>query len=222
MDNSLNQLTYEKMKRDILSFELKPGETVSAAKVAERYLVSRTPARETLVKLETEGLVEIIPQSKTVISKIDLSKAKQEWFIRYSLETAMTDDLFKNLKKSDIAELKKNNQEMIKLCHGKLDNENSYLYMLYDNAFHAVIYRVARQELAANVISNTMAHYSRLRFLTDHDDYYIKRTVSGHAELIELLENNDLAGYKKSIETHLQHILNDIPDMEKLYPDYFA
>ena len=63
MDKTLNQETYDRLKKDIMTFALKPGDQVSAAKLAERYHVSRTPAREALVKLETEGLVDIYPQS---------------------------------------------------------------------------------------------------------------------------------------------------------------
>jgi len=82
MDKSLNQETYNRLKREILTFVLKPGESVSAAKLADRYQVSRTPVREELVKLETEGMVHIFPQSKTVISRINVHRVRQEWFIR--------------------------------------------------------------------------------------------------------------------------------------------
>ena len=91
MDNTLNQQTYERMKREIMTFALKPGDPVSAAKLAERYNVSRTPARETLVKLQTEGLIDIFPQSKSVISKINVQRVRQEWFIRKTLEMGMVD-----------------------------------------------------------------------------------------------------------------------------------
>ena len=222
MDSFLNQSTYEKFKRDILSFGLKPGETVSAAKIAERYSVSRTPAREALVKLETEGLVEIIPQSKSIISKIDLSLAKQEWFIRYSLETAMTDDFFANVNQADINEMKKYNKEMCRLSNSEKTQDNCYFYQLNDNAFHSVVYRVSNQNLASNVINCTMAHYSRLRFLTDIEDSYRDRTVEGHEKLIKLIEKKDIEGYKESLNLHLHYILYDISDLEKMYPDYFA
>ena len=222
MDNSLNQATYDRFKKDILSFELEPGDSVSAAKIADRYNVSRTPAREALVKLETEGLVDIFPQSKSLISKIDLDKAKQEWFIRRSLEIGMVEKVCRNITKKDINEMKKYNKEMLNFSKMDRSHENSYNYQMADNAFHAVTYRVSGEHLAATVISNTMAHYSRLRFLTDLDNYYQDRTVTGHEKLISLLENKDAEGYKNALVTHLGHIINDIEDLEKKYPDYFA
>ena len=97
MDKSLNQQTYDRCRKDIMTFALKPGEPVSAAKLAERYNVSRTPAREALVRLQSEGMVDIFPQSKSMISKIDITRARQEWFIRKTLEIAMTDAFFENV-----------------------------------------------------------------------------------------------------------------------------
>ena len=220
MDTSLNQSTYERFKKDILSFGLKPGDTVSAAKVAKMFDVSRTPAREALVKLEQEGLVDIIPQSKSVISKINLDKAHQEWFIRSTLELAMVDKLFLNVTKADIALMKKYNQTMHKLSEEPHNHKNAYRYQMADNAFHNVTYMVAGEELSASVIAGNMANYSRLRFLTELEDYHKDRTVKGHDELIELLENKDKDGYAKALRRHLSHIINDIPDLKKQYPTY--
>ena len=49
MERNLNETTYQLLKQDIMSFALAPGEAISAAKVASRYGVSRTPAREAIV-----------------------------------------------------------------------------------------------------------------------------------------------------------------------------
>lgn len=222
MDSSLNQLTYEKFKKDILTLELKPGDTVSAAKIADRYSVSRTPAREALVKLEAEGMVDIIPQSKSVISRIDLDKAAQEWFIRSSLEIAMVDRFFERVTKEDIAKMKSCNARMQSLSKKKKSQEVNYQYQLADNDFHLVTYEASGEKLAAAVIATNMAHYSRLRFLTDSDIEYRERTMNGHEELIRLLEERDIKGYKKALKIHLGHIVNDIADFEKMYPNYFA
>ena len=105
MDKSLNQQTYDRCRKDILTFALKPGEPVSAAKLAERYNVSRTPAREALVRLQSEGMVDIFPQSKSMISRINVARARQEWFIRKTLEIAMTDMFFERVTPEDIKEM---------------------------------------------------------------------------------------------------------------------
>lgn len=222
MDNSLNQTTYERFKQDILMFNLKPGDTVSAAKIAERYNVSRTPAREALVKLETEGLVDIIPQSKSVISRIDIDKARQEWFIRRTLELGMVDRFFENLSNEDISQMEYHNKVMEERAKEAQSHENVYAYLLADNDFHAVTYRVSGEYMSENVIKSFRAHYSRLRFLTEIDNYHQGRTVSGHEELISLLKRRDKEAYRRMLSKHLDYIITDIGEMEKVFPDYFV
>ncbi len=221
MDNSLNQITYDRFKKDILIFNLSPGDSVSAAKIAVRYGVSRTPAREALVKLETEGLVEIIPQSRSVISRIDLQRAKQEWFVRRSLELSMVDMIFDSITDADIDRMVAYNEEMLQLASHAGNHEDCYNYLLADNAFHAVTYEACGQHLSASVIGNTMAHYSRLRFLTEMEDIYRDRTLGGHQGLIECLRKRDSAGYRERLSVHLGHILNDIEILLTKYPNYF-
>lgn len=221
MNNSLNQLTYDYLKKDIMTLALKPGEPVSAAKLAERYKVSRTPAREALVKLEIEGLVDIYPKSKSVISKIDIERAKQEWFIRKTLEMGMVDDLFDRVRQSDILEMRAFSHKMIELSKGEKTHDTVYEYLLSDNRFHALTYHIAGQELSAVTIANTMAHYSRIRILTDLDKYYQDRTVSTHEQLIDLLAENNREGYRTLLEKHLDYIITDIEDMRAANPDLF-
>ena len=222
MDSSLNQLTYNRLKKDILTLELKPGDAVSAAKIADRYEVSRTPAREALVKLETEGMVNIKPQSKSYVSQIDIDKARQEWFIRTSLEIAIVDRFVECVTKEDIDFMRDCNNKMKQLAQIKKSQEVNYQYQAADNDFHEVAYRAVGETLAASVIATNRAHYSRLRFLTDSDIEYRRRTIAGHDELIGLLMKKDAKGYKKALKTHLEYIITDVEEFEIKYPEYFV
>ena len=96
MEKSLNEETYEKLKYDIMNFEVLPGDSISAQKIALRYNVSRTPAREAIVNLEKEGLLKVIPQSGTYVACINCKRSEQEWFVRKSLEIGMIDAIFEN------------------------------------------------------------------------------------------------------------------------------
>src|SRR5256885_11988607 len=70
----------------ILSGELKPGDRISELSVVERLGVSRTPIRMALVRLEEEGLLELIPSggfSVKAFSERDITDAIE---IRGTLE----------------------------------------------------------------------------------------------------------------------------------------
>ena len=221
MDKSLNQQTYDRCRKDIMTFALKPGEPVSAAKLAERYNVSRTPAREALVRLQSEGMVDIFPQSKSMISKIDITRARQEWFIRKTLEIAMTDAFFENVTQKDIEEMKKYARVCERIGEQPRNHETSYEYLINDNKFHAVTYYVAGEALAAEIIGSTMAHYSRVRLLVDLDNENKDRTVADHEDLIRLIEAGDKEGYRAALGKHLGRVIGDIELMNKQAPHLF-
>lgn len=221
MDKSLNQQTYDRLKKEIMMFSLQPGEPISAAKIAERYQVSRTPAREAIVKLETEGLIDIYPQSKSVVSKINITKANQEWFVRRSLELGMVDAFFDNVTREDIDEMKYYAAQLSINGNSPMTPEEAYEYLRHDNLFHMVTYRVAKQDLAASIIGNSMIHYNRIRLLMDMDDNNKNRTVADHASLIECVEDRDREGYRAYLIRHLGHIISDIEIMGKIKPELF-
>ncbi len=222
MDKSLNQQTYDRCRKDIMTFALKPGEAVSAAKLAERYDVSRTPAREALVRLQSEGMIDIFPQSKSMISRIDIARAKQEWFVRKTLEIAMTDAFFAHVKDSDIEEMRRYAKECERIGEQPRNHETSYEYLINDNQFHAVTYRVAGEHLAAEIIASSAAHYSRVRLLADLENVNKDRTLAEHEDLIRQVENHDKEGYREALSIHLQRVVGDIERMSKLAPELFV
>ena len=221
MDKSLNQQTYDRLKKEIMTFVLSPGEPISAAKIADRYQVSRTPAREAIVKLESEGLIDIYPQSKSVVSKINIARANQEWFVRRSLELGMVDAFFDQVKPEDIDEMKFYANQLSVIGGSHMSPEEAYEYLKADNMFHMVTYRVTKEDLASEIIGNMMVHYNRIRLLMDLDDNNKNRTVADHASLVECVERNDREGYRAYLIRHLGHIISDIEIMGKVKPELF-
>ena len=82
---SIQALVYEELKRSIMSMKLKPGQVMSTQDIATRLKVSRTPVREAFLRLKAEGLVEMIPQRETMVSRINVKRVDQEKFIRECL-----------------------------------------------------------------------------------------------------------------------------------------
>ena len=122
MEKNLNEFTYQKLKKDIMTFVLAPGEAISAAKIAERYSVSRTPAREAIVKLQKEGLVDIYPQSKSLVSWINMERIRQEWYVRYTLEICMAERFVRRITQDTIWAMERNLRQMEQTCDQAGDN----------------------------------------------------------------------------------------------------
>lgn len=221
MAKSLNSDTYNRLKKEIMMFSLKPGEVISAAKIAAKYEVSRTPAREAIVKLETEGLVDIYPHSRTVISRIDISRVNQEWYVRKTLELGMIDAFISRVTETELELMRAYNRKLKACRHKPGDHLNAYNYIGYDDAMHAVTYHAAGEELAASLIAVSMAHYNRARLLIDLDDGRKDKTAAEHDTMIEYAARRDAGRYRAELLHHLGRIETDIGEMLEQYPEYF-
>ncbi|MBR6160054.1 MAG: GntR family transcriptional regulator [Lachnospiraceae bacterium] len=218
---SLNDQTYNRLRRDIMTLALMPGEPVSVAKIAERYNVSRTPAREAIVRLETDALVDIYPQIGTKISKIDVNRAKQEWFVRKTLEMGVIDGLFENVSDDDIPRMHEFCHKMELVSDRLNDPDMTFEYLRCDNEFHAIAYYVAGQELAASIVSTSMTHYNRVRLLVDMENANKDRTLATHAQLIRCIEAKDKEAYRKLLWQHMGYFEKDIEVLREARPELF-
>ena len=70
--NDLTGQAYDLILKKIIDAEYEPGQKISEKKIEEDLQIGRTPVREALLQLRQESLINVIPQSGTYISKIDL------------------------------------------------------------------------------------------------------------------------------------------------------
>ncbi|WP_034294653.1 GntR family transcriptional regulator [Herbaspirillum sp. RV1423] len=82
----LAEAVYEKLRDDIFAFRLLPGDRFAENDVAERLQVSRTPVREALMRLQSEGLVRGYFRNGWEVVPIDLSRFAALYDLREMIE----------------------------------------------------------------------------------------------------------------------------------------
>lgn len=216
MSLSLNENTYIKLKNDIMKFKLVPGDVVSAQKLSERYNVSRTPAREAIVRLETEGLLKIVPQSGTYVAKINQVRADQEWFARMTLELGMAEKFIVNCTEDTINKMRDNLDRLEHFTPG-VDGK---VRIDVDNEFHDIIYTCSGELLAKDIINTQITHYNRIRYLIELNEKVKSKTVLEHRELINAAEEKNIKVFKALLKKHIRRIIHEQGKLKELFPDY--
>ena len=90
---SASSRIYSALRARIISLELEPDTTLVRSELAEAFGVSQSPVREAIQRLEQEGLVISYPQSRTVVSKIDVAHARETQFLRIGVELEVAQTL---------------------------------------------------------------------------------------------------------------------------------
>ena len=84
----LSGTAYEEIRNATLAGTFPPGTQLNERQMAEQFSVSRTPVRDALTRLATEGLVRQIPHIGVFVRKLDITEAIDLMEIRQALEAA--------------------------------------------------------------------------------------------------------------------------------------
>jgi DNA-binding GntR family transcriptional regulator len=91
--NRLAEKLYERIKAEIADFRLLPGDRLTETALAEQYNVSRTPIRDALYRLRSEGYVDVAFRSGWTISPFDFARFDDFYDLRIILECAAVERL---------------------------------------------------------------------------------------------------------------------------------
>lgn len=214
---SIQTLVYEELKKNIMSMKLKPGQAMSTQEMATKLNVSRTPVREAFLRLQSEGLVEMIPQRETIVSRVDLKRVDQEKFIRESLELGVINKFLEKKNGDDIRIM----SELIQVQE-QCDQSGDFAGFLdADDRFHKVLFDVTGQQMAWAIIMDRNGHYNRLRILFIQREHVMKSSIQQHAEIVRLLVKGEEEGIRKALASHIQRLDVDKTGLAADYPDYF-
>lgn len=214
---SIQTLVYEELKKNIMSIRLKPGQAMSTQEIATKLNVSRTPVREAFLRLQAEGLVEMIPQRETMVSKIDLKRVDQEKFIRECLELGVINKFLNKKNQENIQAMSKLIQ-LQKQC----DRDRDFVGFLdADDRFHKVLFDTTNQQMAWETITDRNGHYNRLRILFIQKETVMESSIQQHTEIVKLLEIGEEEHIRKALASHIQRLDVDKTGLAVTYSDYF-
>lgn len=171
----------------ILEGELAPGTRIPEVAICEDLGVSRTPLREALKVLASEGLVVLLPRRGSMVSEVRVDELSAVFEVMASFETLIGELIVERATDADIAEVDKMHAKMM-VAHAE-GNRTSYFRQ--NQSIH---YRLA--SLTGNpVLMNTYEAYSRKimrgRSLANLDQVRWNESAREHEGIMEALRARD-------------------------------
>jgi DNA-binding GntR family transcriptional regulator len=93
LPSQLERRVYERLRDEIVSGSLQPGEQLVEARIAEELGVSKTPVREALIRLQRDGLVEIEPYRGARVLEPSAEDIREILELRTLLESQIARDI---------------------------------------------------------------------------------------------------------------------------------
>lgn len=215
-NESFSQWVYAVLRKNIINLHLEPGLSVSEATIAQLLDTSRTPVRESFIKLAEDGLIEVVSQKGSCVSLIDIDQAEEARFARRILERAVIEEACRSFLRDCLFDLEAN-LEMQKLCK----RERTYEKMLdLDNDFHRTIYRGCGKEGLWDHQKRIDYNYDRLRAIRLCSPFPWDEIIEDHNLIGKLIRNGDGSAVEEVVEKHLTRSLFDRLVTE--YPAYIV
>lgn len=167
--------------------------------------------------MQQDGLVDIFPQRETVVSKINLERLHQEFFLRQSLECAAMEHAMRNVSQKNISQLKENiNKQTVSVKKKEFD-----IFMKLDNEFHKLIFELAEMPLVWDAIQTMNSHYDRVRIISLWNNEIFENLLMEHQLILTAIEEKSTSLAKKYIKQHISQLNKQLNTFIKLYPEYF-
>jgi DNA-binding GntR family transcriptional regulator len=208
---------YAELRAELVSLERLPGTALSESAIALAHGVSRTPVREAILRLAGEGLVRIFPQSGTFVSRIPLDALPEAIIIRKALEETATRLAAERATPSQVLALRALIERQREA--GAADDQNAFHRA--DEAFHAMLSDMAGYPGIWTLAQQVKVHVDRYRRLTLPQQGRMARARAEHMVIAEAVAAHDPAGAVSAMTAHLDGLLGDIADIQRLNPDYF-
>lgn len=215
---------YEDLLNQIIRFERKPGERISENELSAQYQLSRTPLRDVLKQLESDGLLSIRSKSGNYVSKISLHGITDVMAIRSSVEYICLQDVTGKFTDKEILFLKKNLKKQEEyILHPKGEKLKVISLLLdLDDEFHKVIYKKAGEESMIDLLNQSFPNYKRFRVLTFlREDRDLRNLLNIHSGIVAYLEEPSSQNLESLVKNHNYSGLNGIDMVKKTYPEYF-
>ena len=214
---SLTNRTFLAIREAIMELNFLPGEIIRKHDICNALGVSRSPVSEALAKLRNEGLVEVVPQSGTFVSRFSLQDIKEGAFLREAIELACIEILASNISEQQLIDLNRN----LKLQKVLAESDDYQGFYQLDAKMHGMIMDFTGYKNLAKVTKTGWVQVDRARQLLLPVDGRLKKAFQEHRAVIKALEQNDVALAREKMRTHLNQLILLPTPLEKKHPHLF-
>jgi DNA-binding GntR family transcriptional regulator len=191
------------LMRMVLTQQLHPGQKVPMDAIAERVGSSRTPVREALRLLETEGLVASIANRGFVVRRLDPEETRNLYDARRCVESYLARVAWARRDKPMLADLRALHRIYAQLLGGASDRRR--LGMLVDKAFHLRIAHQGGNPYLAAQLANV---FDRLILTRPIEGFPVNRMGAAVREHGQILAAFESGSAKSAVDAITRNIDN--------------
>jgi DNA-binding GntR family transcriptional regulator len=199
---NLRERVYQALKEMIIIQEIPPGEKLDEDSLARQLGVSRTPVRESLCRLENEGIVKIIPRRGAFIVTHSKESINEILSVREVLEGLSAREAVSHITDATL--------EVLESLSGKFSESNvrvlSKEYLQADVKFHKTIIEQSKNEWLNSLMNILNDHIQMLRLRTVTLQGRPEHSLSEHRKILGALKARDPLLAESLMREHINNV----------------
>jgi DNA-binding GntR family transcriptional regulator len=197
---TLHDELVDRVRTLIVEGQLRPEMRIHEGELGKALGVSRTPLREALKVLASEGLIELVPGRGAIVKKLTPKDVAEMLDVLTALETLAARLACRNASAAQIERLRAVHDEMM----GYYRAGNRLEYYWRNQAIHAGLAELSGNVLLATMHATIQARMKRIRFIGNEEPEGWAAAVAEHEAMIAALEAREEAVLAAVVARHLE------------------
>ena len=191
---------YEEIRSDILTGRLADGSKLSEQSVCSIYKVSRTPVREALIKLESEGLLNNIPNRGAFVRGLSHSDVSDIFDLRSICEVQAVEWAIMRMSTEEIDKL----AEAFEMMEFYTLSDESDKVLGFNSDFHNIILAGSRNRMLESSLNSYRLYLRHALPEASYSSKLLKLILKEHKAVFDAFESKNPAEGKAAMEHHMQ------------------
>lgn len=199
---TVSESVYQKLRDHLIFGYFKPGQRLAEEQLAEQMGVSRTPVREALLRLEQEGLIQMLPRQGAVVRRISLEEARQVYEVRALLEGLAARLTVQHMTPQDLSAIRK----ALDASFEVMEQGDTRSLVIHNNHFHDLIGDTSRNVVLKKILNllHTQVNLLRITLWSTFPDR-LEQTLREHERIYEAMAAGDEDGAEQAAREHIVH-----------------
>lgn len=202
----LHEDVIEQLRALIVQGELAPGARLNERVLCEQLAISRTPLREALKLLATEGLVELLPNRGAIVASLDADRLTDTLAVMGALEALAGELVCAHASDIAIADIRALHFEMLAM-HARRDLAG---YFRYNQLIHQRIVEASENPVLASTYRQLNTNVRRARYMANLSQERWDAAVREHEAILQALASRDAPRLKTLLAQHLAQKLSAV------------
>jgi len=203
---------YQELRHKIITKQLQPGQRLPEVNIAVQMGVSRTPVREALRRLSSEGLVLIIPNSGARLAAPTAREIEDTYLVRERLESLAIRFAAERITERHLRRL----EEALIEENRAVEEKDLETYLEVNETFHKTIADSSGNRVLAEYVENILARTNA--YVVFYDPFYELASfpsVEEHRSILTALRHHDVERCVELMQTHLKNSVEGLRMPEK-------